>query len=133
MDADVPDTLQTLLAERGLVRIGKIDKSGRPTALDRDARAIVMGQVFSFKCTFRLDAEGIPGTQAVLVACPARPRHQTTKICFTLFQVIVLFSCFPALAYRRDRFNPQTLPFPHPSANKQPSTEGYGFRRINIC
>ena len=47
-----------------------------PVALDRDARPIIMGQIFrklAFKCTFRLDAEGIkmrllPHQLAVAVA-----------------------------------------------------------------
>ena len=46
VDAEVPDILQPLLAGGSLVGVGKIDKSGRPIALDRDARLIVMGQVF---------------------------------------------------------------------------------------
>ena len=59
-DAEVPDILQPWLAGGSLVGIGKIDKSGRPIALNYDARPIVIGQVFrklAFKCTFRLDAE----------------------------------------------------------------------------
>ena len=59
---EIPDTLQPWLIGGNLVGIGKIDKSGRPIALDRDVRPIVMGQVFrklAFKCTFRLDVEGI--------------------------------------------------------------------------
>ena len=61
-DAEVPDMLQPWLAGGSLVGVGKVDKSGRPIALDRDARPIVMGQVFhelAFKCNFRFDAEGI--------------------------------------------------------------------------
>ena len=61
-DAEVPDMLKPWLAGGSLVGVGKIDKSGRPIALNCDARPIVMGQVFhklAFKCIFRLDVEGI--------------------------------------------------------------------------
>ena len=76
MDAEVPDMLKPWLAGGSLVGVGKIDKSGRPIALNCDARPIVMGQVFrklAFKCTFRLDAEDIktrllPHQLAVAVA-----------------------------------------------------------------
>ena len=68
--------LQPWLAGGSLIGVGKIDKSGRPIALGRDARPIVMEQVFrklAFQCTFRLDAEGIrtrllPHQLAVAVA-----------------------------------------------------------------
>ena len=62
VDAEVLDTLQPWLAGGSLVGIGKIEKSGRSVALDRDARPIMMGQVFrklAFKYRFHLDAEGI--------------------------------------------------------------------------
>ena len=76
VDMEVPDILQPWLAGGSLIGIGKIGQSGRSIALDRDARPIVMGQIFrklAFKCTFRLDAEGIrtrllPHQLAVVVA-----------------------------------------------------------------
>ena len=43
VDAEIPDILKPWLAGGSLVGVRKIDKSGRPIALNYDARPIVMG------------------------------------------------------------------------------------------
>ena len=127
VDAEVPDVLKPWLAGGSLVGVGKIDKSGRPIALNYDARPIVMGQVFrklAFKCTFRLDAEGIktrllPHQLAVAVAGGpeilvhsardwiAQNKGKTLSFCKTI-------SVMPSIRFFRRSFwrNVDSMPLP---------------------
>ena len=57
-DGQVPNALRPWLAGGTLVGVGKVAKDGSPVPLDRDARPIVMGQVFRKlvgKCLYRMD------------------------------------------------------------------------------
>ena len=57
-DGQIPHALRPWLAGGTLVGVGKVAKDGSPVPLDRDARPIVMGQVFRKlvgKCLYRMD------------------------------------------------------------------------------
>ena len=57
-DGQIPHALRLWLAGGTLVGVGKVAKDGSPVLLDRDARPIVMGQVFRKlvgKCLCRMD------------------------------------------------------------------------------
>ena len=53
MDAEVPNILKSWVAGGSLGGVRKIDKSGRPIALNYDIRRIIIDQVFR-KLTFKV-------------------------------------------------------------------------------